>query len=105
WSRSELHTDDGCSAGYGLVEVAAHERGDGGERFACLAARGGDVDAVAGERAERRQRADAPATDRRTSLGQVADRHLGVEATDGLDEPGCRTGMEAVLVVDSELDP
>ena len=28
-----------------FVEVAAHERGDGGERFARLAAGGGDVDA------------------------------------------------------------
>ena len=35
---------------------------------------------------------------------QVADGDIGVEAADGLDEAGRRTGVQAVLVVQGQLD-
>ncbi len=95
------HRADG---GHRFVEVPPHQRGDRGERFAGLAAGRAHLDLVAGRHAEGGQCADAAAAHRGTVGGEVADADVGVEAADGFDETGRRTGVQAVFVVQGELD-
>ena len=69
-----------------------------------LPASRGHFDLVSGRHAQRGQSADAPTAHAGTARGEIADGHLGVEAADRLDQTGRGAGVEAVLVVQRELD-
>ena len=87
-----------------VVEVAAHQRDDRGQRLACLAAGGLDLDVMPGHRPDRRHRADAAGVDQLPADGHVADGDFGVEPADGLDEARRRPCVQAMGVVEGDLD-